>query len=65
MTYTDAGHYMAKMKRRDGVYEYDENYIQGSLQLVKGSDPFAERIISMSGSAYKAKSVWCKKTVIS
>ena len=64
MAYTDGGHYIARIKRHDGVYEYDGNYIRGRLQLVNRRDPFAERIISMSGSAYKAELVWYKKIVI-
>lgn len=64
VAYTDGGHYIGRIKRPDGVYEYDGNYMRGRLQLVNRSDPFAEKIISISGSRYKAEVVWYKKVVI-
>ena len=41
-------------KRHDGVYEYDGMYMRGRLLIVNRRDPSAEKIISMSGSPYKA-----------
>jgi hypothetical protein len=62
--YTDGGHNMARFKRHDGVYEKDGNNMRGRLQLLNRRDPFAERIISMSGSPYKAELALYKKIVI-
>jgi hypothetical protein len=64
VAYTDGVHYMARIKRHDGVYEYDGIYMRGRLQLLNRRDPFAERIISMSGSPYKAELAFYKKIVI-
>jgi hypothetical protein len=59
--YTDKAHYIARIKTHDGIYEYDGMVMHGRLQLVTLLHPFAEKIITVSGSRYKAQMVWYKK----
>jgi hypothetical protein len=59
--YTDEAHYIARIKTHDGIYEYDGSVMHGRLQLVALLHPFAEKIITVSGSRYKAQIVWYKK----
>jgi hypothetical protein len=59
--YTNEVHYIARIKTHDGIYEYDGMVMHGRLQLVTRRYPFAEKIITMSGSRYKAQIVWYQK----
>jgi hypothetical protein len=59
--YTNEVHYIARIKTHDGIYEYDGMVMHGRLQLVTRRYPFAEKIMTMSGSRYKAQMVWYKK----
>ena len=60
VAYTNGGHYIARIRRHDGVYEYDGNYSHGRLLKVERSNPLSEKIITMSGWQYKAQMVWYK-----
>lgn len=61
VAYTDTNHFIARIQRDDGVYEYDGMRLKGRLQRVHRRNPLSEKIITMSGSKYRAQLVWYVK----
>ena len=54
---------MARIQILDSVYEYDGMSNNGKFQVAERSNPLAEKIMTMSGSQYKAQMAWYKRDI--